>query len=223
MRVDNIQRLSTHKLKRYFPNYLEHKYLIKAIKYSAEKYSSGVLLDIGCGNKPYKELFNNKIDSYIGCDIVQSSGNMVDILCEANNIPVEADSYTTVFSTQTIEHVADCYGLVNEAYRVLKPGGYFILSGPMYWPLHEEPYDFYRFTKHGFQYMLDKAGFEVVEIIPNGGKWALMGQVIFHTFPKWILLPKFIKIGVNSLFSFLDDRYFDPINTMNYVVIGRKK
>ncbi|MDP1726208.1 MAG: class I SAM-dependent methyltransferase [Bacteroidota bacterium] len=209
-------------MKTYAINYLEHTFIVDGLIKAIEKFANGKILDIGCGNKPYKDIFAHTIEAYIGCDIIQSSNNCVDVLCEATKIPLPDNSFETVFSTQTIEHVGDFQDMVNEAYRLCKPSGHFIVSGPMYWPLHEEPYDFHRFTKHGFAHSLQKAGFTVVEINPNGGKWALMGQVIIQTLPTWLTFPKILKWLHNKLFIWLDKKYFDPINTMNYVAIGKK-
>ncbi|MDP3927574.1 MAG: methyltransferase domain-containing protein [Bacteroidota bacterium] len=222
MREENLERLVSYKMKPYATNYLEHKFIIDGLNYAVRKYVKARLIDIGCGNKPYAEMLNPHLTEYIGCDIIQSSNNCVDVLCEATKIPLPNNSFDTAFSTQTIEHVGDFQDMVNEAFRLLKPGGHFIVSGPMYWPLHEEPYDFHRFTKHGFAHTLQKAGFTVVEIIPNGGKWALLGQVLIQTLPVWLTFPKALKWLHNKLFVWLDQKYFDPINTMNYVAIGRK-
>jgi SAM-dependent methyltransferase len=217
-------------------NYLVYSSFHSELKTAIQKYANGKLLDIGCGNKPYESWIRLKITEYVGCDIVQSSANKVDYLCPANNIPLESDSFNTVFSTQTIEHLEDYQGMVDEAFRLLKSEGYFILSGPFYWYLHEEPYDFYRFTKHGFKYVLEKSGFEVCEITPNGGAWATLGQVINHTFgfsnPKANKVAKGIKylfrklrlyVLINSVFRYLDSKDFNPINTINYVVVAKKR
>lgn len=221
MRESGISRLSTFHVPRTEGTYLTRKPLLLALQKAIATYAKGKVLDIGCGNKPYKPLFNN-ISEYIGCDIVQSDQQAVDVICEANKIPLESETFDTVFSTQTIEHVFDHQGLVSEAFRLLKSNGYFIVSGPMYWPLHEEPYDFFRFTKYGFTQLMTKAGFEVVEVNENGGKWALLGQVLIHVLPTWLLGFRPIRLIHNSFFEMMDRISYVPSNTTNYVVIVRK-
>jgi SAM-dependent methyltransferase len=235
MRDENVSRFASYKnVTKANSYYLVYAYLIRDLESAIVKYASGIVLDIGCGNKPYEEKFEGKITEYVGCDIIQSSLKKVDVLCPANDIPLENSSFETVFSTQTIEHVEDHQGLVNEAYRLIKPGGYFIVSGPMYWHLHEEPYDFFRFTKYGFQYIFEKSGFEVIEVHSNGGMWATTGQCIIHSFMNSKSQKFFIRSIrflfyrlhlwwiINSFFSWLDKVDYNPVNTMNYVVVGRK-
>lgn len=238
MRKENLQRLNTTEITNDNLNYLHYKYYHEDLFAAFEKYAKGSLLDIGCGNKPYHDKLIGKISQYLGADIIQSNENKVDIICKANDIPLESNSFDTVISTQTIEHVEDHQGLVDEAYRLLKSGGIFILSGPMYWPLHEEPYDFFRFTKHGFRFILEKAGFEIVEIKSNGGKWSVAGQAFLHAlYPQVYGIKgyrgKIIRFGlkiiggvksINNFFLFMDRQgTIDYSNTMNYVIISRKK
>jgi len=216
----DLERLSEAKLDIKDPDYLVYLYLFDALEY-ASKFVSGRLMDIGCGNKPYKKLFGN-ISEHFGCDIVQSSASQADIICDVLNIPCRNESFDSVLSTQVIEHVAEPQSLCSEAFRILKPHGYFILSGPMYWYLHEEPYDFYRFTKYGFRHMLEKAGFEVTEVLPNGGKWAMLGLTSIHTIQSSRFNKPFVVKWINKTCSYLDKRRFDEISTSNYVVIARK-
>jgi SAM-dependent methyltransferase len=234
MRQEKLSRLNTTDIKIDDLYYLHYKYYHEDLFSAFRLYAKGNLLDIGCGNKPYEKALTN-ITSYTGVDIIQSSDSKVDILCPANNIPLNSSTFDTVISTQTIEHVEDHQGLVNEAFRLLTPSGYFILSGPLYWPLHEEPYDFFRFTKYGFKYILENAGFKIVEIKSNGGKWSVAGQALLHAIVpsiynikglKGILLRKAFKLigikGINKFFSSVDDEINDEVNTMNYVIVAQK-
>lgn len=234
MRSENLSRLSDTNITTLSMHYLHYKPFHRDLLAAIKNYAKGKVLDIGCGNKPYEKEFGEQISSYVGCDIIQSNLNKVDILCLANNIPLENSYFDTIFSTQTIEHVEDHQGLVNEASRLIKPGGFFIVSGPMYWHLHEEPYDFFRFTKYGFKYIFEKAGFEIVEINSNGGMWATTGQNFIHSFmysksnhffirsSRFLFYRLRIYWFINSFFSWLDKVDYNPVNTMNYVVVGRK-
>jgi len=236
-RKENLQRLNSAVVGADHPHYLHYVFYHHDLFEAFDTYASGRMLDIGCGNKPYKNQIGNKVTEYVGCDIIQSSENCVDVLCEATHIPLPDESFDTVISTQTIEHVADHQALVNEAARLLKSGGYFIVSGPMYWPLHEEPYDFFRITKHGFRYVLGKAGLEVVEEKSNGGKWSLAGQALIHALYPEVYFKKGLKTKVirklfnmwgglermNHFFEKMDRKYKNEVNTMNYVFIARKK
>lgn len=221
MREKNVGRLASFHTNLDDPYFLTRDALNAALN-SSLRFASGRLLDIGCGNKPYEKLFGN-VESYLGCDIVQSSEQRVDIISNAMRLPLSSQSFDTVICVQVIEHVEDHQALCSEAYRVLMPGGYFLVAGPMYWHLHEEPYDFFRFTKHGFRYVLEKAGFEIVKILPNGGKWAVLGQVLIHTAgTKSYTRRGFIR-AVNVFFAWLDAKHFDDFNTLNYVAVARRK
>lgn len=220
-RAEQLRRLENTKLDIADQCFLHHKSLFSDLR-KASVHARGRLLDVGCGNKPYEEFFRNSVSEHVGCDVVQSSENRVDFICPATELPFEAASFDTVLITQVIEHVAEHQILVSEAFRVLKSNGVLILSGPMYWPLHEEPYDFFRFTKHGLRFLLEKAGFAGIEIENNGGKWALCGQVLIHTLRNTRLHRGFVIRVINRIFSHLEDRQKTSDNTMNYVVVAKK-
>ena len=65
---------------------------------------------------------------------------------------------------------------MKEADRVLKKGGYAIYTVPLFWHLHEEPRDFYRYTKYGFKYLFEKNGFGIAELRALSGFWVTSGQ-----------------------------------------------
>lgn len=236
MREKGLVRLSSTTLDKNSSDYIVMKYLIEDLTSEIRGHASGNLLDVGCGNKPYESLFEGKISSYTGCDVVQSSMSKVDVICEATSLTFKENQFDTVFSTQVIEHVSDPFKMLEEIYRVLRPGGTLIISAPFCWELHEEPYDFYRYSKYGLKAMIESRGFEVKSLKANGGKWAAIGQlninIIYSAFGRKSFLVKlakgfFIKLRFtsiwNRIFLWLDRKYPSDLLTLNYVVVAKRK
>ena len=223
-----------HSINRRSESYLVYHFLVKSLSEVFNKYAKGRLLDIGCGNKPYEKLLTEKISCYTGCDFIQNKFNSVDHICDVTDIPLPSADFDTCLSTQVIEHVPNPDGLLKEAFRLLKPEGYLILSGPMYWPVHGEPYDYYRFTRFGFEQLLTRNGFTIIEVVENGGSWATAGQALVHGFEfsisrsiririlRFIFFKlRFISL-INRFFEWADKKDFNKTNTINYVVIAQK-
>ncbi len=236
MRVENVKRLSGSSLSKNAKDYITVFNLSRDIKHAAAMHGKGKILDVGCGNKPYESLFNTTRENYIGCDVVQSNENKVDVICKATDISFPDNSFDTVFSTQVMEHVDNSDKMMSECNRVLKPGGHLILSVPLCWELHEEPYDFFRFTKYGLKELSDRNNFEVIDVIPSGGKWAAITQMninmIYSTFtkkniPVKLLKGLFLHLRFTALFNrvalWMDRKHFDPVFTLNYVLIAKKR
>ncbi|WP_414661862.1 class I SAM-dependent methyltransferase [Horticoccus sp. 23ND18S-11] len=220
-RIEGLQRLNDASLSLSHVYYLHLRTLFPAIIDCAQL-AHGDLLDIGCGNKPYEQHFKPSITSYTGCDVIQSSANKVDIICPATDIPLPERSFDTVLCTQVLEHVAEPRRVIAESFRLLRKNGTMLLTCPMYWPLHEEPFDFFRYTTHGLRYIFEEAGFSIESIHGNGGKWATCGQAIQHAIQGGRLDRRSIRKLINRIFAHMDDKYPDQKNTMNYILIARK-
>ena len=193
---------------------------------ASSSYARGRLLDVGSGNQPYERWLGD-VTEYVGIDINhQTSRPVVSGLAYA--LPFAANSFDTVFSTQTLEHVEDPQLAVAEMARVLRPGGYLILTAPQTWRLHEKPYDFYRYTRFGLQHLLERSGLHVVRIKAQGGVWATIGQTINNAIHRQLgpHLPIYaiylIYLASNIVFSQLDRLWVDTDETLNYLVIGSK-
>ncbi len=151
------------------PAYLIRRTLAESIRISAETVR-GSVLDFGCGSKPYESLF--RVDEYIGLDIEVSGhppgGKSPDIYYDGKHIPLEDASVDHVFSAEVFEHVFNAPELFREIHRVLKPGGTLIMTCPFVWPLHEEPYDFARYTPYALTYFLTDSGYASVTAEKHG-------------------------------------------------------
>ena len=135
------------------------------IRAQAAKYFSGRMLEIGCGTKAKGLLVGDFILQHIGLDLPETPHDQtaIDIFGTAYQIPLNDASCDCVLSTAVIEHLEEPYLALCEAFRVLKPGGYSIYTAPLFWHLHEEPRDFYRYTRHGLKYLFEKAGFQIID------------------------------------------------------------
>ena len=97
-----------------------------------------------------RPLFPGK--SYVGCDMRPGPG--VDKVLDLHNIARPNLTAGTVLCLDTLEHVEYCHRAMEEVYRILKPGGMCVISSVMAFPIHEFPYDYWRFTPSGFESLL---------------------------------------------------------------------
>ncbi len=202
-------------------DYLHMRPLLKTLKES-RSFVSGKLLDIGCGNRPYESWFS-AVKTYIGLDINIISARP-DLIGIGNNLPFVNNFFDTVLTIQTLEHVPNPWLVMAEIARVLKPGGFLILTAPQAWRVHERPHDYFRFTHYGLQELTKNSGLEVLQIKAQGGVWALVGQTMLNTIPhkelKHITAP--INLPFNLFFLILDAIWRDERDTLNYLLLARK-
>lgn len=140
---------------------------------NTRKYSRGSLLDIGCGRKPYQSLF--QIENYTGIDYPSPKQKFsVEAFADAQALPFSSHSFDTILCTELLEHLRFPAKALSEIKRVLKPGGYVILSAPFFHPHHEVPRDYFRFTFYGLNDLVNNCGLTTIEIYGRGG----IGSVI---------------------------------------------
>ncbi len=182
-------------------------------EYLSKGHIKGRLLDIGCGEKPYKELFSTYVTEHIGLDHQQTHDyGTIDVLATAYNIPFKDKSFDSGICNAVLEHLEEPSIALAECYRVLKPGGMVIYSVPFIWHLHEEPRDFFRISKHGLRYLLEKTGFEIVELKSLSGFWVTTGQLFvyylyrFRRGPfRWLRIIEILCLII-QFFAYIFDR-----------------
>ena len=168
---------------------------------SARKYAKGRLLDVGCGNKPFLHVFEDSVDGYIGIDMPSTRhlNKEINVFSSGMHLPFKANSFDTILTSSVLEHVKEPQKMLDEMHRVLRKGSYLILTTPCLYGLHEQPHDYFRYTKYSLKMMAEKSGFKVVHIKPIGG----MLVIIAH------LASKYISIFLYALLEMLRGKRID--------------
>jgi hypothetical protein len=127
---------------------------------------SGTVLEIGSRARSaltYRALVPANLD-YVGMDILP--GPNVDVVGDAHELEkmFGRHRFVAAFSRSVFEHLAMPWKIALELNRVLIPGCLVFTGTHQTWPLHEEPWDFWRFSQHSWRTLFNSAtGFEVLE------------------------------------------------------------
>lgn len=203
--------------------------LLKPLIPIFDRYIRGDLLDAGAGRLSYRFLLEKKCDSYRSIDI-DIRGPAVDSVGDIQNLPVRDGVFGSVFCTQVLEHVPEPQKALNEMYRVLKKGGYAVITVPHLAYLHNEPHDYFRYTNHGIRFMMQKSGFKVEEIVPAGGLVSFLGHIVSTLVVNLtagipllskssLLLNKFFVRAVVLIDNLLEKK---KLYAFNYIVVGKR-
>ncbi|MDJ0632870.1 MAG: methyltransferase domain-containing protein [Xenococcaceae cyanobacterium MO_188.B29] len=126
----------------------------------------GKVLEIGSRNRSGNVRRNLIPESmeYIGMDI--KSGDNVDVVGDAHLLTqlFKKNTFDAIFCISVFEHLLMPWKVVLEINQVLKPGGLFMITTHQTWPLHETPWDFWRFSDQCWHGLFNKyTGFEIVD------------------------------------------------------------
>ncbi len=142
------------------------------------------VLDFGCADRPYHRLLPPGAD-YVGADLPGNAAADVEIGADGC-VALPEGTFDLVLSTQVLEHVEHPHVYLDECNRLLAGEGRLLLSthGMMYY--HQDPEDYWRWTRVGLEHLLHDHGFEVVatrgvlglvaaalQIIQDGCYWHL--------------------------------------------------
>ena len=186
------------------------------------------LLDAGAGEGVHAKYFDRQI--YVAVDLAVGDSawdyRKLDAIADLTALPFPDHCFDACINIVTLEHVREPGCALREMGRALRPGGRILLVVPHEWEVHQAPHDYFRYTRHGIEYLLTAAGFQEFAIQPVGGYFRLLARRLlnglqFFPGPSFFVAALFLAPPalILPLFDSLDrDRNF----TLGYICTARK-
>ncbi len=140
------------------------------------------ILDLGCGNRPY---YHKSIKGNIIC-FDKSKTKITDVVGDADKLPFKTNLFDKIISINSFYYFKNPFSVVKDLHRILKKDGKLVLVVPFFYPLHDAPFDKYRFTEHGLRLLLEEE-FKIEKIKTIGGIFNVPA-IIFHALIKGVPL-----------------------------------
>jgi ubiquinone/menaquinone biosynthesis C-methylase UbiE len=147
------------------------------------------LLDAGAGEQRYKRFCGHL--RYVAQDFAQYDGkgdqvglqtgawdqSALDIVSDIAAIPEPDQSFDAILCTEVLEHIPHPLEALREFGRLLRPGGYLILTAPFCSLTHFAPYHYYTgFSRYFYEHALAQHGFAIAEFATNGNFFEYVAQ-----------------------------------------------
>ncbi len=180
--------------------------LLNSVKRVVDRFS-GTLLDIGCGHMPYRSLIleqSTKVTGYKGMDLYETGSpyDPPDVIWDGSTIPLPDNSVDSALMTEVLEHCPNALRVLQESFRVLKPGGFLFVTVPFIWPMHDVPYDEFRYTAYSLRRFYQQVGFENIVIEGTGGRHAVLATTL-GLWARRRPLTSRVHVVTKKLFSIL--------------------
>jgi SAM-dependent methyltransferase len=85
-------------------------------------------------------------------------------------------TFDTVLSISVLEHTFEPTKMIEELWRVCRPGGRVVLMAPQTANLHHAPHHFQNLTRFWFEEAARRMDAEIVEYKPLGGAWSTVAS-----------------------------------------------
>lgn len=117
------------------------------------------------------------------------------IVNRGSELPFKDEVLDLVISQETLEHIGDFSTCIQEAWRVLKPGGAFYCQLPFIIGYHPGPNDYWRFTREAYPllFLPEKWEIETVALSLGHGSGFYRILVEFMAVNASLISPKLYK------------------------------
>ena len=182
------------------------------------------VLDVGGRLQPYRPLLGDRCSIYTAVDLRRTA--LVDVIGKAEQLPFADAQFDMVICTQVLEYVPEPRRAVREMYRVLKPGGFAVLSVPSVFPRDSEV-EYWRFLRSAVNEVL--SDFTKVEVAAEGN--SLVGlirtlAVCAVSFARPAFLAKLLSYTLipllNGVGAVLEGVSTDDRFSANFSALARK-
>jgi 2-polyprenyl-3-methyl-5-hydroxy-6-metoxy-1,4-benzoquinol methylase len=113
--------------------------ILRVLQRELQSPASAVIADIGCSEGQITETFSQSFALVVGLDIDFPStwtGKFPFVQADGSCLPLASERFDGVVINHILEHAASPAALLDEVWRVLKPGGICYLGVPnCYWPM----------------------------------------------------------------------------------------
>jgi len=199
---------------------------IKDIKQLTATNKNLLLVDFGCGDMPYRSVIEPMVGKYLGVDLEMNpkAEHHIDFDSKTTLPDNHAD---IILSNQVLEHVDSPSGYLQEALRILKPGGTIILTTHGYWFYHPTPNDYWRWTSAGLRKTVEAEGFTITSFHGIMGLAAsglqLLQDAICNKLPKFLKPPvAFVMQLLILIFDHWNSQPQRDRDASLYVVLAQK-
>lgn len=182
-----------------------------------------LVLDAGAGEAQYAPMFEGLRYTAVDLGIGDAawSYQALDAVADLAKLPFADGTFDAAVNIVTLEHVREPQLVVQELARVLKPGGALLLVTPLEWEEHQQPHDYYRYTRYGVTWLLESAGMRVEKLDAAGGIFRLLSRRLLGAgMQAPLLLPLFAPLALvlPLLDRFDSRRHF----TLGHICVARK-
>lgn len=151
---------------------LARAHLAQFVTETARRLSStpgGKLLEVGPQERSLvRESFTNfAVDTFDIVDTYQPT--LVGDITKYNDF-IPDSSYDCVVCMEVIEHTLNPFEAVKEIRRILKDGGYLLISAPLNWRIHGPIPDCWRITEHGWNALLRDFDIDTIDSLESPGR-----------------------------------------------------
>ncbi len=168
------------------------------------QHAKGKLADLGCGKVPLYGTYKELVTDVICADWENTlhKNEYLDYEIDlTKNLPFNNGEFDTIILSDVLEHIPVPEQLWREMARILATSGKIIMNVPMYYWLHEEPHDYYRYTEYALRRFVETSGLRLIKLEPIGGVPEVMADIFAKNIVNLPVLGRPLAVAAQWLTS----------------------